>query len=125
MLFRSHRGLAKPPSALQSRPYAVDHVQKVQSQASPTLRTPSKALVGGKEGRDIKPRHQEVKKVRVAEEEEVEEKRVESRPKEQAKRREEEQQSSAGQPVGGEGEEDLAENQKEVWLLSVPALRVT
>ena len=28
-------------------------------------------------------------------------------------------------PVGGEGEEDLAENQKEVWLLSVPALRVT
>ncbi|XP_046872815.1 transmembrane protein 119 [Hypomesus transpacificus] len=97
---RKYTDQVKPPSGLQGRPYAVDHVQRFQSQASPTLRTPSKALVGDKEGRDIKPRHQEVKKVRVAEEEEVEEKRrVESRPKEQAKRREEEQQSSAGQPV--------------------------
>lgn len=80
---------------LQERPYAVDHVKRVQTQsmASPkNLRVPSKALVGER-GRDVRssPR-QEVRKVRAAEE--VEKRREEPKHKEQAKHREEAQQSS-------------------------------
>lgn len=87
----------------QERPYAVDHVKRVQTQsmASPkNLRMPSKALVGER-GRDVKssPR-QEVRKVREAEE--VEKRREEPRHKEQSKHREEVQQSpstSSSHPV--------------------------
>ncbi|XP_042345008.1 transmembrane protein 119 [Plectropomus leopardus] len=80
----------KNSDELQDRPYAVDHVKRVQTQsmASPkTLRVPSKALVGER-GRDVKssPR-QEVRKVRAAEE--VEKRREEPRHKEQPKYREE------------------------------------
>lgn len=86
----------KNSSELQERPYAVDHVKRVQTQgmASPKhLRTPSKALVGER-GRDVRssPR-QEVRKVREAEE--VEKQREEPKHKEQSKHREEVQQSSS------------------------------
>lgn len=85
----------KNSGELQDRPYAVDHVKRVQTQsmASPkNLRTPSKALVGER-GRDVRssPR-QEVRRVREAEE--VEKRREEPRHKEQHKYREEVQQSS-------------------------------
>uniref|UniRef100_UPI003AAC048E uncharacterized protein tmem119a n=1 Tax=Centroberyx gerrardi TaxID=166262 RepID=UPI003AAC048E len=85
----------KGASDFQDRPYAVDHVKRIQTQsmASPkNLRMPSKALVGEK-GRDVRssPR-QEVRKVREAEE--VEKRREEPKHKEQAKQREEVQQSS-------------------------------
>ncbi len=87
-------GGRKNSSELQERPYAVDHVKRVQTQsmASPkNLRVPSKALVGEK-GRDVRssPR-QEVRKVREAEE--VEKRREEPKHKEQPKHREEAQQS--------------------------------
>lgn len=93
----------KNSSELQERPYAVDHVKRVQTQsmASPkNLRTPSKALVGEK-GRDPRssPR-QEVRKVREADE--VEKRREEPNHKEQPKHREDVQQSpstSSSQPV--------------------------
>ncbi|XP_056138914.1 transmembrane protein 119 [Lampris incognitus] len=98
-------GGAKSSSELHDRPYAVDHVKRVQTQsmASPkNLRMPSKALVGDK-GRDVRssPR-QEVRKVR--EEEEVERRREEPRHKEQSKKREEVQHSpgpstGSGHPV--------------------------
>ncbi|XP_051277708.1 transmembrane protein 119 [Dicentrarchus labrax] len=98
-------GGSKNSSELQERPYAVDHVKRVQTQsmASPkNLRMPSKALVGER-GRDVRssPR-QEVRKVRAAEE--VEKRREEPKQKEQAKHREEVQQSpstssSSSQPV--------------------------
>ncbi|XP_031165176.1 transmembrane protein 119 [Sander lucioperca] len=83
-------------SEIQERPYAVDHVKRVQTQsmASPKhLRMPSKALVGER-GRDVRssPR-QDVRKVREAEE--VEKRREEPKHKEQPKRREEVQQSSS------------------------------
>ncbi|TDH12845.1 hypothetical protein EPR50_G00050600 [Perca flavescens] len=83
-------------SEIQERPYAVDHVKRVQTQsmASPKhLRVPSKALVGER-GRDVRssPR-QDVRKVREAEE--VEKRREEPKHKEQPKRREEVQQSSS------------------------------
>ncbi|XP_071339017.1 transmembrane protein 119 [Trachinotus anak] len=89
-------GGSKSSSELQERPYAVDHVKRVQTQsmASPkNLRMPSKALVGEK-GRDVRssPR-QEVRKVREAEE--VEKRREEPKHKEQSKHREEVQQSSS------------------------------
>ncbi|XP_042278430.1 transmembrane protein 119 [Thunnus maccoyii] len=93
-------GGRKNSSELQERPYAVDHVKRVQTQsmASPkNLRMPSKALVGEK-GRDVRssPRH-EVRKVREAEEVEK------PKHKEQSKHREEHQSSSpstsSGQPV--------------------------
>ncbi|XP_029916845.1 transmembrane protein 119 [Myripristis murdjan] len=92
---------AKNSSDFQDRPYAVDHVKRIQTQsmASPkNLRMPSKALVGEK-GRDVKssPR-QEVRKVREAVE--VEKRREEPKAKEQTKQREEPQQStSSSQPV--------------------------
>lgn len=94
-------GGRKNSSELQERPYAVDHVKRVQTQsmASPkNLRTPSKALVGEK-GRDVRssPR-QEVRKVRDAEE--VQKRREEPKHKEQPKYREEVQPStSSSQPV--------------------------
>lgn len=77
-------GGSKTSSELQEKPYAVDHVKRVQplSPASPKhLRTPSKALVGER-GRDVRSSPQlEVRKVREAEE--VEKRRVE--PKEEVK----------------------------------------
>nr|XP_057927178.1 transmembrane protein 119 [Doryrhamphus excisus] len=85
----------------QERPYAVDHVKRVQiqSRASPkNLRMPSKALVGEK-GREVKssPR-QEVRKVREVEEvEKVEKWREEPKHKEQRYR--EEVQTTSSQPV--------------------------
>ncbi|CAG5923102.1 unnamed protein product [Menidia menidia] len=96
-------GGRKNSGELQERPYAVDHVKRVQTQsmASPKhLRNPSKALVGER-GREVRssPR-QEVRKVRDAEE--VEKRREESKYKEQVKPREEAQQShspSSSQPV--------------------------
>lgn len=94
-------GGRKNSSELQERPYAVDHVKRVQTQsmASPkNLRIPSKALVGER-GRDVKssPR-QEVRKVREAEE--VQKRREEPKHKEQPKYREEVQPStSSSQPV--------------------------
>ncbi|XP_059192504.1 transmembrane protein 119 [Centropristis striata] len=89
-------GGRKNSSEAQERPYAVDHVKRVQTQsmASPKhLRVPSKALVGEK-GRDVRssPR-QEVRRVREAEE--VERRREEPKHKEQPKFREEVQQSSS------------------------------
>lgn len=89
-------GGRKNSSELQERPYAVDHVKRVQiqSMASPkNLRTPSKALVGER-GRDVRssPR-QEARKVRDVEE--VEKRREEPKRKEQPKHREEVQQSSS------------------------------
>lgn len=90
---------------LHERPYAVDHVKRVQTQSmsSPkNLRMPSKALVGER-GRDVRssPR-QEVRRVRDTEE--VEKRREEPRHKEQTKHREEVQQrsspsTSSSQPV--------------------------
>lgn len=99
-------GGRKNSNDLQERPYAVDHVKRVQIQSvasSPKhLRVPSKALVGEK-GRDVKssPR-QEVRKVRDVEE--VEKRREEPKFKEQVKHREEVQQSftpitNSSQPV--------------------------
>ncbi|XP_072243076.1 uncharacterized protein tmem119a [Leuresthes tenuis] len=96
-------GGRKNSSELHERPYAVDHVKRVQTQsmASPKhLRAPSKALVG-EMGRDVRssPR-QEVRKVRDVEE--VEKRREESKYKEQVKHKEEVQQSpstSSSQPV--------------------------
>ncbi|CAJ1068287.1 transmembrane protein 119 [Xyrichtys novacula] len=94
-------GGRKNSGEFQERPYAVDHVKRVQNQsmASPKhLRQPSKALVGER-GRDVRssPR-QEVRKVREAEE--VEKRREEPKHKEQPKYREERQQSpSTSQPV--------------------------
>uniref|UniRef100_A0A3Q3M9J7 Transmembrane protein 119a n=1 Tax=Mastacembelus armatus TaxID=205130 RepID=A0A3Q3M9J7_9TELE len=99
-------GGRKNSNDLQDRPYAVDHVKRVQTQsvASPkNLRVPSKALVGetGREARSS-PR-QEVRKVREAEE--VDKRREEPKHKEpKLKHREEVQQSSnpstsSGQPV--------------------------
>ncbi|KAM4616497.1 uncharacterized protein tmem119a [Polymixia lowei] len=85
---------AKNSSELQDRPYAVDHVKRIQTQsmASPkNLRMPSKALVGEK-GREVRssPR-QEVRKVKV---EEVEKRRDEPKHREQLKQREEAQYNS-------------------------------
>ncbi|XP_033476129.1 uncharacterized protein LOC117252942 [Epinephelus lanceolatus] len=96
-------GGRKNSGDLQERPYAVDHVKRVQTQsmASPkNLRVPSKALVGER-GRDVRssPR-QEVRNVRAAEE--VEKRREEPRHKEQLKYREEERSSpstSSAHPV--------------------------
>ncbi|XP_032371062.1 transmembrane protein 119 [Etheostoma spectabile] len=96
-------GGSKNSSEIQERPYAVDHVKRVQTQsmASPKhLRVPSKALVGER-GRDVRssPR-QDVRKVREAEE--VEKRREEPKHKEQTKHREEVQQSpstSSAHPV--------------------------
>lgn len=90
----------KNSGELQERAYAVDHVKRVQtpSTASPkNLRMPSKALVGEK-GRDVRSSpHQEVRKVREAEEVKL---REEPKHKEQPKPREEVQQSSgSSQPV--------------------------
>uniref|UniRef100_A0A8C3AK64 Transmembrane protein 119 n=1 Tax=Cyclopterus lumpus TaxID=8103 RepID=A0A8C3AK64_CYCLU len=87
-------GAGKTPSEPQERPYAVDHVKRVQTQsaASPKhLRTPSKALVGER-GREVRssPR-QEARKVREAEE--GEKRREEPKHKEQPKHKEEVQQS--------------------------------
>ncbi|XP_026199093.1 uncharacterized protein tmem119a [Anabas testudineus] len=87
----------KNSSELQERPYAVDHVKRVQTQstASPkNLRVPSKALVGER-GRDVRssPR-QEARKVREAEEV-VEKRREEPKHKEQLRHKEEVQQSSS------------------------------
>ncbi|KAM6964960.1 uncharacterized protein tmem119a [Aplochiton taeniatus] len=86
-------------SDFQERPYAVDHVKRVQtvSMASPkNLRAPSKALVGEK-GRAVKSPQQEVKKVREVE---VEKKRDEPKHKPQLKQSEEiHQSSSSSQPV--------------------------
>lgn len=86
----------KNPSEPQERPYAVDHVKRVQTQsaASPKhLRTPSKALVGER-GREVRssPR-QEARKVKEAEEE--------PKHKEQPKRKEEVQQSSGPSTSSG------------------------
>ncbi|XP_037536349.1 uncharacterized protein tmem119a [Nematolebias whitei] len=79
-------GGSKTSSELQEKPYAVDHVKRVQtlSSASPKhLRAPSKALVGER-GRDVRSSpHQEVRKVKEVEE--VEKRRVESKPKEEVK----------------------------------------
>lgn len=105
----------KGSGELQERPYAVDHVKRVQSQSSASprmiqtqssvspkmLRTPSKALVGER-GRDVRssPRP-EVRRAREAEEE-VEKRREEPKAREQLKARTEAQQSSSGgapQPV--------------------------
>lgn len=88
---------------VQERPYAVDHVKRVQTQsmASPKhLRMPSKALVGDR-GRDVRssPR-QEVRRARDTEE--VERRREEPKHKEQVKYREEALQSpssSSSHPV--------------------------
>ncbi|KAM7391921.1 hypothetical protein PAMP_022568 [Pampus punctatissimus] len=89
-------GGLKNSSELQERPYAVDHVKRVQTQsmASPkNLRMPSKALVGEK-GRDVRSSPpQEVRKMREAEE--VEKRREEPKHKEHSKHREEVQQSSS------------------------------
>ncbi|XP_029296301.1 transmembrane protein 119 [Cottoperca gobio] len=95
-------GALKNSSEPQERPYAVDHVKRVQTQsmASPkNLRIPSKALVGEK-GRDVRssPR-QEVRKVREAEE--VEKRREEPKHKEQPKHNEEVQQSSSPSTSAG------------------------
>lgn len=89
-------GGRKNSGELQDRPYAVDHVKRVQTQsmASPKhLRQPSKALVGER-GREVRssPR-QEVRKVRHAEE--VEKRKEEPKYKEQPRQREEVQQSSS------------------------------
>lgn len=89
-------GGRKNSSEPQERPYAVDHVKRVQTQsmASPkNLRQPSKALVGER-GRDVRssPR-QEVRKVRDVEE--VEKQREEPKHREQPRHREEYQQSSS------------------------------
>ncbi|XP_020791011.1 transmembrane protein 119 [Boleophthalmus pectinirostris] len=78
------KGGRKNSSDFYERPFAVDHVKKVHSQAlaSPkTLRVPSKALVGEK-GRDVpsSPR-QETRKTRDTEG--VERRREEPRPREQ------------------------------------------
>lgn len=79
-------GGSKTSGELQEKPYAVDHVKRVQtpSSASPKhLRTPSKALVG-EMGRDVRssPR-QEVRKVREVEE--VEKRWEEVKHKEEVK----------------------------------------
>ncbi|XP_040010628.1 transmembrane protein 119 [Xiphias gladius] len=84
-----------PPRKYMDRPYAVDHVMRVQTQsmASPkNLRMPSKALVGER-GRDVRssPR-QEVRKVREAEE--VEKQREEPKHKEHSS-----PSTSSSQPV--------------------------
>uniref|UniRef100_A0AAV2MRG0 Transmembrane protein n=1 Tax=Knipowitschia caucasica TaxID=637954 RepID=A0AAV2MRG0_KNICA len=76
------KGGQKNSSDLHERPFAVDHVKRVHSQAmaSPkTLRVPSKALVGER-GRDVpsSPR-QEVRKVRDTEE--AERRQEEPRPR--------------------------------------------
>lgn len=89
-------GGRKDSSDLQEKPYAVDHVKRVQTQSmsSPkNLRMPSKALVGER-GRDVwsSPR-QEVRKVRDTEA--VEKRREEPKHKEKVKHREEVQQSSS------------------------------
>lgn len=89
----------KNSSELQERPYAVDHVKRVQTQSSISpkmLRTPSKALVG-EQGREVRssPRP-EVRKVREAEE--VEKRREEPKHREQPKPRQEVQQSSSSSP---------------------------
>lgn len=82
----------KPSSELQDRPYVVDHVKRLQAETPKNLRTPSKALVGEKEGKDLKPKHQEVQKVREAEEEVTR--------REEPKQKEEVQQSSnSNQPM--------------------------
>ncbi|KAF7652834.1 hypothetical protein LDENG_00091840 [Lucifuga dentata] len=92
-------GGRKNSSEMQDRPYAVDHVKRIQTQsmASPkNLRVPSKALVGER-GRDVRssPR-QEVRNFREAEEfVEKRERREEPKHKEQFKQREEMQQRSA------------------------------
>ncbi|XP_068995217.1 transmembrane protein 119 [Embiotoca jacksoni] len=96
-------GGLKNSSEPQEKPYAIDHVKRVQTQsmASPkNLRMPSKALVGEK-GRDVRssPR-QEVRKVKDAEE--VERRREEPRHKEQVKHREEVQQSSSPSTSSGQ-----------------------
>ncbi|XP_057688732.1 uncharacterized protein tmem119a [Corythoichthys intestinalis] len=84
------------PHEFQERPYAVDHVKRVQMQGNVSpknLRMPSKALIGER-GRDVRssPR-QEVRKVRDVEE--VEMRREEPRYKEPMKRREEVQHTSS------------------------------
>ncbi|XP_077600581.1 uncharacterized protein LOC144215485 [Stigmatopora nigra] len=84
------------PQEFQERPYAVDHVKRVQMQSngSPkTQRVPSKALIGER-GRDVRasPR-QEVRKARDVEE--VEKRREEPRYKEPMMRREEVQHTSS------------------------------
>ncbi|XP_035020890.2 transmembrane protein 119 [Hippoglossus stenolepis] len=94
--YMADKTTSKNSGELQERPYAIDHVKRVQtpSMASPkNLRTPSKALVG-ETGRDVRssPR-QEVRKVREAEE--VEKRREEPKHKEQSKYKEEVQQSSS------------------------------
>ncbi|XP_022608150.1 transmembrane protein 119 [Seriola dumerili] len=86
-------GGSKNSSEVQERPYAVDHVKRVQTQSSPkNLRMPSKALVGER-GRDVRssPR-QEVRKVREAEE--VEKRREEPKHKEHSS-----PSTSSSQPV--------------------------
>lgn len=96
---QSKSGGIKFASDFQERPYAVDHVKRIQtvSMASPkNLRAPSKALVGER-GREVKSSQQEVKKVREVE---VEKKRDEPKHKPQLKQSEEvHQSSSASQPV--------------------------
>ncbi|KAI4821197.1 hypothetical protein KUCAC02_029139 [Chaenocephalus aceratus] len=93
-LAASKTNAPKNSSEPVERPYAVDHVKRVQTQsmASPkTMRQPSKALVGER-GRDVRlsPR-QEVRKVQEVEE--VEKRKEEPKQKEQPKPREEVQQS--------------------------------
>ncbi|KAM9858887.1 uncharacterized protein tmem119a [Aulostomus maculatus] len=88
-------GGRKNSGDFQDRPYAVDHVKRVQTQsmASPkNLRQPSKALVGER-GRDVRssPR-QETRKVRDVEA--AEKRRDEPKHKEQSKHREQQQSSS-------------------------------
>uniref|UniRef100_A0A1A8J5E3 Transmembrane protein 119a n=1 Tax=Nothobranchius kuhntae TaxID=321403 RepID=A0A1A8J5E3_NOTKU len=82
----SKTGGSRSSGELQEKPFAVDHVKKVQtlSSASPKhLRTPSKALVGER-GRDVRPSpRQEVRKVREVEE--VEKRREESKQREEVK----------------------------------------
>lgn len=83
----------KNSSELQERPYAVDHVKRVQTQSSISpkmLRTPSKALVGER-GREVRSSPQpEGRKVREAEEVE--------KPREQPKARQEVQPSTSSSP---------------------------
>ncbi|KAM3611308.1 uncharacterized protein V6R79_016320 [Siganus canaliculatus] len=104
--YMADKSARKNSGELQERPYAVDHVKRVQTQsmASPkNLRMPSKALVGER-GRDVRssPR-QEVRKVREVEEVVVKrERREEPKSKEQVKYREEVQHgasTSSGHPV--------------------------
>lgn len=78
-------GARKESGEPQERPYAVDHVKRVQTQSSVSpkmLRTPSKALVG-ELGRDVRssPRP-EVRKAREVEE--VQKKKEEPKPRQEA-----------------------------------------